>query len=242
MSLFYYIRHGQASYGKPDYDQLSELGYSQSEILGDYFREKKIEVDHIYVGPLRRQKQTYESFREAYEQNGPKLPLPSFVAELAEHRGPEILKMAMNQLLETDEMIRNWDRLGKADPSQKTKYGLLIFDRAMEMWASGDLHNYQPEQYYTWETFRSVVGDFFVKIYDQHRNVRGENVLMFTSGGTISATVGKILGIEDDVRVIQMNGIVQNTSITEIVFNENKYTLKSFNRVPHLSTDMLTYV
>ena len=34
MSNIYLVRHGQASFGAADYDQLSELGLRQSALLG----------------------------------------------------------------------------------------------------------------------------------------------------------------------------------------------------------------
>ena len=30
------MRHGQASFGSSDYDQLSEIGFKQSNVLGDF--------------------------------------------------------------------------------------------------------------------------------------------------------------------------------------------------------------
>jgi broad specificity phosphatase PhoE len=36
MGTLYLVRHGQASFGADDYDQLSELGRRQSVRLGEY--------------------------------------------------------------------------------------------------------------------------------------------------------------------------------------------------------------
>ena len=43
MSELFLVRHAQASFGKADYDQLSELGVNQSRWLGEYFRRQGIE-------------------------------------------------------------------------------------------------------------------------------------------------------------------------------------------------------
>jgi broad specificity phosphatase PhoE len=40
MGTLYLVRHGQASFGADDYDQLSELGRRQSVRLGEYLRGK----------------------------------------------------------------------------------------------------------------------------------------------------------------------------------------------------------
>ena len=38
MAAIYLIRHGQASFWKADYDQLSHKGTEQSELLGKYWQ------------------------------------------------------------------------------------------------------------------------------------------------------------------------------------------------------------
>ena len=41
MSSVILVRHGQASFGKADYDQLSDLGYEQARHLGRVLRERE---------------------------------------------------------------------------------------------------------------------------------------------------------------------------------------------------------
>lgn len=52
------VRHGQASFGKSDYDQLSELGRTQSRLLGQFLSTRDITPDRIVSGSLNRQRQT----------------------------------------------------------------------------------------------------------------------------------------------------------------------------------------
>ena len=58
MGTLYLVRHGQASFGAEDYDNLSELGHKQSVRLGEYFANKGIAFDGLIAGTLRRHKQT----------------------------------------------------------------------------------------------------------------------------------------------------------------------------------------
>src|SRR4051812_3324882 len=60
MGTLYLVRHGQASFGAADYDQLSDLGHKQSLRLGQYFAQKGIRFDGLIAGTLRRHKQTLE--------------------------------------------------------------------------------------------------------------------------------------------------------------------------------------
>ena len=50
MGTLYLVRHGQASFGADDYDQLSELGHRQSVRLGEYFAERDIRFDGLIAG------------------------------------------------------------------------------------------------------------------------------------------------------------------------------------------------
>jgi len=242
MARLLYFRHAQASYGKPNYDQLSELGYRQSEILGNYLVENEVKFDHIYVGPLQRQIQTTETVVKAYSENGVSLPDPIEIKELEEHKGPSILKAMMRQIKNEDALIHQWDEQRLENPELNVKNGLRIFDRAMELWATGQLNHLQPSHYLNWKEFRKQVNRGYDDILNKHRNERGVTIGLFTSGGTISATMGRVLGIAEERNVIRLNAIVQNTSMSEILFTEDKETLKSFNEVPHLSDDMRTFV
>ena len=58
MGTLYLVRHGQASFGAADYDQLSPLGRQQSERLGAWFRERGLRFDAVLTGTLRRHAQT----------------------------------------------------------------------------------------------------------------------------------------------------------------------------------------
>lgn len=242
MSKLLYIRHGQASFGKADYDQLSEKGYQQSRDLGSHFLKTEFKMDTIYVGPLKRHWQTYEMVKEAYQNAGESLPDPILFEPLNEHRGPEVLKQNLPKLVKTDPVIAKWEAERQANRDLWNKNGMLIFDRAMNLWANGHFDEDHPEEYAKWPEFREIVGGGFDQLMETHMQERGVNIALFTSGGTISATMGKVLQMPDHSSVINLNGIVQNTSMTEILFNDSKATLKSFNLVPHLSDDMITYV
>ena len=42
MTSIYLVRHGQASFGKKDYDNLSGIGEKQSFLLGEHFKKLKL--------------------------------------------------------------------------------------------------------------------------------------------------------------------------------------------------------
>ena len=66
-SEIYFIRHGQASFGSENYDNLSELGHKQSKLLGLYLTKIGIDFDRIVSGTLNRQQQTCQNIIKAME-------------------------------------------------------------------------------------------------------------------------------------------------------------------------------
>ena len=49
MSELYLVRHGQASFGSSDYDQLSEIGFKQSNVFGEFFVSRNIIFDRSFA-------------------------------------------------------------------------------------------------------------------------------------------------------------------------------------------------
>ena len=76
MGNLYLVRHGQASFGADDYDQLSPKGREQGLRLGQYWREKAQSLgqhqaspfDAVLIGTLKRHRQTWEAMAEGAGQ------------------------------------------------------------------------------------------------------------------------------------------------------------------------------
>ena len=66
MAAIYLIRHGQASFGSADYDQLSEKGRQQAVLLGQYWRSRAT-PSKLFCGDLLRHNQTLSGFNEGYQ-------------------------------------------------------------------------------------------------------------------------------------------------------------------------------
>ena len=58
MGQLYLVRHGQASFGKANYDELSRLGEQQAYWLGEYFQSLSLNFDRVVTGTLQRQQDT----------------------------------------------------------------------------------------------------------------------------------------------------------------------------------------
>ena len=82
MGTLFLVRHGQASFGADDYDQLSALGQQQSVRLGEYFKSKGVTFSAAMSGTLKRQTQTLAGICQgmgvAFESGPPQArPAPS---------------------------------------------------------------------------------------------------------------------------------------------------------------------
>ena len=61
MAELFMVRHGQASFGTGNYDQLSALGERQGVWLGEYFAERGIAFDRVVTGSMQRHRQTADA-------------------------------------------------------------------------------------------------------------------------------------------------------------------------------------
>ncbi|MBX2871260.1 MAG: histidine phosphatase family protein [Saprospiraceae bacterium] len=239
MSTLTMIRHAQASFMKANYDQLSPLGETQSRVLGTYLADKGMSFDKIYIGPLKRHWQTAEGVKEIFLERSIPWPEPIMLETLDEHKGMEVMASLLPVLVDRFEVLQEWRRKAEEQPEKARKYQLLIFNHVMALWAKGELdvreHGLAP-----WAEFRAQVNAAMQQIVSE--NGKGVKVAAFTSGGTMSAAVGYALKLEADEKIMDLNGIVQNTAMSTFLFSEDRLTLKSFNELPHLAGEMITFV
>src|SRR3989442_869576 len=96
------VRHGQASYGQADYDQLSELGERQSRRLGSYWAERGVQFEFVFVGPRRRHRQTHDAVADEYARRGLAWPAAVELAGHDEYPAFEVMHAALPPILEKE--------------------------------------------------------------------------------------------------------------------------------------------
>ena len=110
MGTLYLVRHGQASFGAADYDQLSELGARQSRLLGDYWRQRGQRFDAVLTGTLKRHRQTFAGIADGLGD----LPTPMEMPGLNEYDSEALIRAIHPAPLEKPrdaEMVRSHFRL-----------------------------------------------------------------------------------------------------------------------------------
>jgi len=233
MSRLILIRHAQASFTPDpatafeDYDRLSPLGQQQAEALGEELVAAGVTFDSVYVGPAARQLQTAEGVGAVYLRQGRSWPTPVTEPGLAEHEGAVVVRRAFAEAEQRQEQA--WIGVtadGGASPDATRAY-FTVFQRVTRSWARGELPD-TPEVE-SWPAFRARVQDGIRRIMTE--SGRGATVAAFTSGGPIGSTVADVLNLGDE-RAIELAWAVDNTTLTELLFTEERVSLKAFNAQP----------
>jgi broad specificity phosphatase PhoE len=237
MSTLLMVRHGQASFGEIDYDRLSEMGVTQSSLLGDYWVRRGQRFDALFTGAQKRQKDTLGVLREAYRNAG--LGLPETVVNEAfnEYDAAGMLAHFLPVLLRQEpgleaSVLRAMNTEG--DTTVRRKAFQEILTVVMDRWIAGEI---DPKSVESWERFtqRVIRGvEEIVRAYPS-----GRTIAVFTSGGPISAVMQHALETSDRI-ALALGWAVKNASITEFKYTGKRFTMTGFNMTPHFEED--TYV
>ena len=228
------IRHGQASFGEDNYDRLSDLGFEQANILGDYFAKQGLTFDAFYSGSMVRQVDTART-------------VMSRLPEYREAADPIILT-AFNEFDASSIITSQIPDMTKEDPSISEAFDKIytnrrslqmVLERAVMRWISG---RYDIPGVDTWQSFQKRIREGVVKI--MRENGSKKRVALFTSGGAKSAVVQMALGLSDK-KTIQLAWQILNASLSTFKFSRDHLSLTSFNSIAHLrqfnNPDLLTY-
>ena len=224
MPVIYLIRHGQASFGKPDYDQLSENGWEQSRLLGQAMQTQDLGVPLAICGSMRRHTETAEATLTALG-----LP-PQWRTDTGfnEYNHKEILALDW-PLAQDHAAVTEWLN---TQPNPR-KVFQNRFEQAVRRWQRGEDHYSE-----SWAQFRERV---LASIYSLGNSLsRGDSALVFTSGGAISVIIQHLMGLNDDA-LLTWNRTLINTSVTRLVVNAGTLRLVSVNEHLHLPTEQVTY-
>ena len=238
MSTLALVRHGQANFFTDDYDRLSELGKRQSRVLGEYWLEKGVAFDEVYVGTLRRQRETAEAAGEAFAAAGKDWPEHVVLPGLDEYPGDVVQEALLPILCERDESFvrlkSDYENAAEGEEQYRTFHRLLA--GVMQVWISGD---HDTNGLMPWTEFRDGVLSAIDTI--RGREGSGRRVAVFSSGGPIAVTVQSVLEAPDRMAG-ELNWRIRNCSVTELTFSGDRVALDCFNGVAHLTDpELLTY-
>lgn len=211
MGTIHLVRHGQASFGAADYDQLSELGTEQASAIGVSWEASGWAPTDAVAGGMKRHAQTAIAAIDAYGGDG----------------------------YDIDARWDEYDHLALARATDPTALGAdpkafqASLNRAITAWMGGDTPAGE-----TYLEFRGRVLAAFEQAVSQATS--GRSVAVFTSGGPIAAVVSHLL-TGDDSLFQRLNDVVINASITTVIVGQSGTRLLAFNEHAHLPRDMMTF-
>lgn len=220
MSTIYLIRHGQASFGADDYDQLSPLGVEQSRVLGETLRLRLPDRSRLRVfsGSMRRHRETavhcLATMRHTVE--------PEIEAGFNEFDHEAVLDAHAPHWRDRDAMRAEL----AATPDPKRAFQ-SVFEPAFVRWTAGRHdHDYREP----WPAFRARCERALASA--AQRLAPEEDALVFTSGGTIAALCLQLMELSVDT-AMRLNWRFANAGITKLAVNRGGVQVASLNEHGH---------
>lgn len=235
MGTLYMIRHGQASFGSENYDRLSQKGVIQSRVVAEHLLQIGATADTVYSGEMKRQTDTAAQTVLLHGAQGNIEYSLRIDPSFNEYASQEILLSFVKEITGREPVLQ-----GNFFQEYKDKKDFqTLFEKILSGWATGE---YTKEGLVTWEEFSGRVWGGIEKII--HEDNPGRTVLIFTSGGPISAAVQKALGLSNE-ETIRLGWQIANASITRFIYKKDRFTLASFNETAHLALqngeELITY-
>lgn len=221
MGTLYLVRHGQASFGAADYDQLSALGARQCHALGQWFADRGIRFQAVLRGTLKRHVQSLAAIAEGHGAVPEALPWPG-----------------LNEY-DSDALVRavHAGPLPVPDSPEVYRAHFRLLRTGLQRWMAGET---TPVGMPSYIDFVAGVAGALDHVRTQHDG----DVLIVSSGGPIATAVGQVLGT-DAATVIELNLRIRNSALTEFAFTPKRHMLLSYNHLPHLDAperrDWVTY-
>jgi broad specificity phosphatase PhoE len=219
MGTLHLVRHGQASFGAADYDQLSPLGERQCEALGAHWHEQGRRFDAVYIGSLRRHRQSMQAIARGYGAADGSAPWnePIVWPGLNEYN-PEALVRSVHP-----------GALPPAGDAVAVKQHFRLLRDGLLAWMEGRT---APEGLPTHAQFMEGVTTALDDIRTRHE---GRPVLIVSSGGPIAHAVGHVLQAPA-ASIVELNLRIRNSSVSEFAFTTRRHSLVTFNTLPHLES------
>jgi broad specificity phosphatase PhoE len=229
MATIYLIRHGQAQFGKEEYDALSPTGIEQAKVLGKSLVERKIIPTKIISGAMKRHQQTMDFCLEQMQiEITDKITNDDW--NEFDHR--DIIAKYEPRYKDIEELKKDIF----LDKSPKEKITEILVG-AVTRWTSGQHNDYNE----SWTSFCERVKNGLQKI--ENESQKEDVVFVFSSGGSISVILQKILDLSIQ-KTFEMQLNIANCSITKLKTSSRGTQLLSFSDYAHFDGEhkkLLTY-
>ena len=229
MSVIYLIRHGQASFGADDYDQLSDLGKQQSAILGKALANRLNQFDVVSLGSMQRHAQTASSCLAVMGQDFDTIET-QIDPGWNEYDHADILAQLRPELTTAQSTTAFIAR--QKNPKQVFE---KVFNQAIDRWVDGRYDDYTE----TWKNYKTRVKTALQTLVEENENAK--HIAVFTSGGPISLLSQSLLGVPEQ-NIMQLNWTLVNCGITRLVATSSRTFLSSLNEHVHFEGENKRFI
>ena len=238
MSLLTVVRHGQASFLKENYDELSPLGEIQSRKLGAYWLKQGKRFDSVYYGPRERQIRTGEIIARMYKEARGSWPEPVTLEHFDEFPAEEVVRTFLPVLADKYPhlAVRIREFHSADDPEVKRRSLDRTLHEVAQRWISCEVDSSEIP---SWQDFLDRVAEGLRIVREQ--SPKSSQVAVFTSSGPTAAAARVALGLTP-LKTLDVTWMPRNASYSEFLFSGERFTMATFNCVPHLEApELLTY-
>lgn len=230
------IRHGQASFGKPNYDKLSEIGILQSQILAEHLVSKKTIFDVIYTGTMIRHIETESEYLKFCDKLNISYPPAIRLEALNEYKFENVMSELIPFLLQKNPGLS--DKINIMFSNKRAFQE--IFNDVMMTWVSGEFEHLT--ELMTWSEYKRIVNEGISSVLTQHG--KGKTIGIFSSGGPIAVAVQTALNLTDEM-AMSVTWQIVNSSVSRFKCTTEKFMLSTFNEFSHFENDeakgLITY-
>jgi broad specificity phosphatase PhoE len=232
MGHIHLVRHGQASFGAANYDQLSTLGEQQAQALGRHWLRTGQRFDAVLTGTLARHRQTLQNIAQG-------MNFECFSAKSAGNAGflateaianaphtPALNEYDSEALIQAQLAVAPQD-LPPATSPEGYRAHFAVLRTALKAWIAGEL---QPAGMPSFAHFRLGLAQVLQELAQDP----AREVLVVSSGGPISTVVMHLLS-SPATTMIDLNYQLHNSAVTRLVMvpKGGKCLVSSFNTLPH---------
>ena len=212
MPVVLLVRHGQASFGAEDYDELSEVGRQQSAVVGEELARRGLRRPLAVHGSLRRQRDTATLALQAAGVDA---------AATVDSRWDEYDHMGL---------LARYVQPGDSAPPTSSREVQGLLDDALHAWVRDTDGG--------WPAFAEGAAAALAELIESAPP--GRDAVVFTSGGIVAAICAGLLGLGPD-GVVALNRVTVNGAITTLLAGGSGTTLVTFNEHAHLTREQVTY-
>jgi broad specificity phosphatase PhoE len=216
MGAIYLVRHGQASFGAADYDRLSPKGFGQATEVAAELNRREAEFTHARMGTMSRQQKT--------------------AVTVLNGLGRELVAKEDPRWNEYDHVDIAKHHAGGVEQGDDSRAYQAALDGALTAWVTAGVDGPCAE---TWPAFRERVQGALEDLAGELG--KGENAVVFTSGGVIATLCGILLGIPE-IGLVKLNRVTVNGGITKLISGRGGLTLLSFNEHGHFEGENSSYL